>query len=146
LPKPLWERKFDVPKPRPFEKTNEITVSIIENFPERLRPEVFVWMDVTFIAIDSTPVDSYLNHTDASDYIRRHGGEKLLQDKREIFVSFAARDKNKEAFFRCLGLKEGGFSECLLSLKSGDKLRLGGRINKMNTSVQWFLVDAIQQF
>ena len=152
-PQQLWARKFfDGYRTNSFDKQKEITVNIIENFPERLPPEMpskqaFVWMDVEFVKIDSDPIDQYFNHTDARDYIRENGGGKLIKDAKEKWVSFVVTDKNSDSFSHCLSSKDdNAFVNTVLNLKRGDKLRLGGRVGKINTEVRWFLIDSIHRF
>ena len=142
----LWARKFvDGYRTNSFDPRTKISVSTIENFPEKLPPDKgFVWMDVEFLKIDGEPIDEFFNHTDVRDYIREHGGESRIHDEREKWVAFTVSDKNGDFFRRCLSSKDDNvYVSIVLSLKRGDRLRLGGRVSKITTDVPWFFVDSI---
>jgi hypothetical protein len=101
----------------------ELSTKLIENFPEKVDQKVG-WMDCEFLGLSADELKSFLPN---SVYIS---------------IGFHARDNNGDMFIWFIADKKL-FTEKLMSLKSGQRIRVVGKVAGMMTSHHWIVVDQI---
>lgn len=101
----------------------EFTERLIKNFPEKVDQRQG-WFDGRFLEVSSSMLEIYLS------------------DSVYISLGFRAQDSNGDTFNKFIARKKE-FSDTLLALKKGQKIRVVGKVAGMGTSEHWILVDKI---
>ena len=129
----------------------EVTVQLLENYPEKAGEFKECWMDAEFVKIDGANL-LYLTRMQEIDnraLSNLAGYEIKTTDWREDFLGFSVRDNNGKSYGYCFASKHLSVGKTVASLKSGDSVRITGHLLTMDAfggdkHQRWLCVQSVR--